>query len=282
MRYGRVRCNCYIDGKTPPPPNTEYVLVQESGIDWNPTPSEKGQKDSDFTQAEIDFADWRLLACPHLDMLQANLYLGTDEELGTFIGILKGMGDFPLLSQHLSFQRPLGDTLLESQFNQALLKELDFLQDSSIEYEIDRLIDKKQEAVIASAHLNGPPIKLNGAHTPVRYYFSADGFYIVKSFEKHDVKRQMVIFSKDKIMFKSKHFQQETLRSHYFLLTDLETQATFEAKDSIVLGKTSKEPLEFVVSKEITTLQQEYASLLINLRALVLASIETGNSIYWK
>ncbi len=98
--------------------------------------------------------------------------------------------------------------------------------------------------------------------------------------KKRDAKLQMVVLSKTKEMFRSRHFIQETLPQNQYKFTDLSNGNSFETKEKLISKNNVPTTIEFEVIKKKTVVNEEYKEMLSALKTLAKASIETGNSIF--
>jgi hypothetical protein len=280
MKYGYVRCNCYIQGKTIAPKNKEFLSITEKKIDWVVPEQEKYKDIKKYYLLESEFADWRLLACEHLDMDMANVFIGTIEKIKAFkitLEKLGGKNNYPVLVEQLTLEN---SNKLDVRLAQGLLREVEILQSNTIEEEKYMLLQKGSADTLASFQPDSPFIILNAIHANVHLCLGNQGFFINKHFEKRDAKLQMVVFSKTKEMFKSRHFIQETLPQNQYKFTDLSNGNSYETKEKLILKNNVPTTIEFEVIKKKTVVNEEYKEMLSALKTLAKASIETGNSIF--
>lgn len=280
MKYGYVRCNCYIQGKTVVPTNKEFISVTEKKIDWVVPEQEKYKDIEKYYLLESEFADWRLLACEHLDMYMANIFIGTNEKIKAFkitLEKLGGKNNYPVLVEQLTLDN---SNKLETKFVQELLKEVETLKKNTTQIEKHLLIQKTSNENLASIQSSVPFTILNAIHAKEHLCLDEQGFFINKHFEKRDMKLQRVVFSKTKEMFRSRHFIQETLPQNQYKFIDIASENFYETKEKLIPKDKVATTIEFEVIKKKTVVNEEYKEMLSALKILAKASIETGNSIF--
>lgn len=282
MKFGYVRCNCYVEGKTQPPKNTTFLSVTERKIDWV-VPQHEWNKDVKKSYTlENEFADWRLHACDHLDMRRANICISDTDGWNAFVASIEKLGGknkYPVLVHHITNE---GSDKLDSSLAKELLAEVTLLESNTTTEVQQQLVRMDSKEVLATMSLSIPFIVLNGIHAKENLCLGKSGFFITKHFEKKDLVLQRVIFSKTKEMFVSNYFIQETIRYKQYKFTDVSTGSTYEVFEKVFPSDRVGETIPFEVVANTVCIKELYSKMLNAFKSLAEASIETGNSIFFE
>jgi len=93
-----VACNCYREGKTPPPPSSAHVILDELGEPTLDLPYASNRSEHE------KFDEWKRNACQHEDMWLAFERVGNWTGVGLFLDMMEVVGwdNFPKLREQLA------------------------------------------------------------------------------------------------------------------------------------------------------------------------------------
>lgn len=264
-----VRCNCYRDGKiSSKPPFEEFVEEDEEGIwlnlDWE---TNKEKHDA--------FDHWKYSnPCEHEDMEVCSERLANISGMGAFRRILIELGveNYPILSKYLPKANG-GNLPVKYAF--AMQQELEKLRQETtneILIELKELTTNTRVQSINSKY--ELPFVFLGK-SKLRCSLSQAGFQVIRE-------RNLLGLKLQSIIFKSQKFKQTKLADKRYLLTDYNTQKTFELSVNLHSGDNCIDDfLEFQVIEANASVADEYSYIIEPLLKLTKASQETGNPIIW-
>ena len=271
-----VVCNCYKQGLATEPPYKELVTSDEEGI-YLQLPDGLWEKDKAlFLRMDAEFDAWKEGACVHPGMEAASEYLANMSGMAAFRTIVQehgGTSTFPVLASYLP--QANGGTL-PAEHAPALLQELELLAAQPAEV-LAALREQQTGELVFSVNENSNVIFIFTGSDNHRYGLDKEGFFILK--EQHSFFSNRQQFD---IKFRSMNFTQRYMAKNRYRFTDLISGATYEASVGLrIEGAEPKSDATFNIVLETVPLAREYTYILIPLRTLAVAAMQTGNPICW-
>lgn len=270
-----VTCNCYKDGLTTEPPYKDLVSSDDQGVCLM-IPDELWERDKEIIyQMDRQFDQWKLTACEHPDMYATHEYLCNISGMADFKYIIDKLGGrdrFPVLTEYLPVAN--GGTL-PTEYAAEALQELQRLESEALPEEYMMLRDESSGELIASTNSNTYFLFVFTAYNKYNYGIDKGGFFILENTENNGEEISYV-------KFRSTHFQQQTLSAELYRFIDLATGKFFECSARLNSGmEDTAHENTYIVTREEVLVANYYAYILVPLKKLASASIQTGNPIVW-
>ncbi len=258
-----VRCNCYKEGKTVPPPYEEHVKEDLEfyylDLYWK---THKKENEA--------FSNWIQNACPHEDMEICSERLANISGMSQFRSLIKDRGEknYPTLKEHLP-QSNGGH--LEVDLAYKMKEELLRLSDEETLIESYNLIEESSKRIISSTRLN----------KKFTFGFGKKNVFSIsrEAFQIHHFTDIFGIKIKE-LEFSSTLFTVTKIEEKKYLYEDAISKKRFICDFSIIPDG-NQEHYSFKVKKGKLPIKKEYSYIIEPLLKLLEASIETQNPIIW-